>query len=193
MKELIQKSLWSREVYTIEEDRVSVKKTNFNKSSEYSVRFEEIGFDLFWERTKPVLWVIPIHVGFFILELYVLIDEYNKGVRFPKLLFWIFGALLFGTMAVYSFFQRRENVYLTGGSSGLKLNAINPNATLVKEFIDALHKAMRGYYKTTYGVIDPDLSKDESVRTFKWLKEIKAINQTEYKQLLEELNLRNLL
>lgn len=193
MKELIQKSLGSREEYKILEDRVSIKKSNFNKSSESSVKFEEIGFELFWERTKPVLWLIPINVGFFILELYVLIDEYNKGVRFPKLLFWIFGALLFGTMAVYSFFQRQETVYLTGGSSVLKLNAINPNASVVKEFIDELHHTMRSYYKANYGVIDPDLSKDESIRTFKWLREIKAINQMEYRKLIEELNLHHLL
>lgn len=193
MKELIQKSLGSREEYKILEDRLLIKKTNFNKSSEHSVRFEEIGFDLSWERTRPVLWVIPIHLGFFILELYVLIDEYNKGIRFPNLLFWIFGTLLFGTLAVLSFFQRCETVYLTGGSSILKINAINPNATIVKEFIDELHTTMHSYYKAQYGVIDTDLSKDESIRTFKWLREIKVINQAEYEQLVNELNLRTLL
>lgn len=191
--ELIQKSFGSKKEYRILADRLFITTANFNKSTEYSIKFEELGFDLVREKTKSIIWLIPLYLIFTGLELYVLIDEYNKGVRFPQLLFWIFGFLGFGAGAIYSFFQKTETVYLTGGNTVLKLDALNPKPEIVDAFIKTLHTRIKSYLKHKYGVVDTALSKEASIQNFKWLREISALNEAEYEELVYELNTKNLL
>lgn len=190
--ELIQKSFGSKKEYKILKDKVFIRIENFNKSSEYFIKLDELGFDLVREKTKSIIWLIPLYLVFTGLELYVLADEYQKGVRFPQLLFWILGAIGFGVGAVYSFFQRTETIYLTGGNTVLKLDALNPKQEIVETFIGNLHSTMRAYFKKKYGVIN-HLSRDTSIHNFKWLREIEAIDDTEYENLINELNTQSLL
>jgi hypothetical protein len=192
MTSLIQKSLGSKEEFCIENDKLIIKSSNLNKSVEYSIRLDQIGFDIEKKRTKSVLLLIPFFIALSALEFYVLIDEYNKGTRFPELLIYIFGSIFFPILAVCSFFQKTETIFLTGGNKIVKLNALKPDKQTVDTFIDELHTSIRLFYKNRYAHVDALLSKETSIGNFRWLREIGAINEFEFEQLIAELNFNNL-
>lgn len=193
MDELLQKSFGSYRHYKITKDRVIIKTKNVNKYEEYYVKLDSLGWDVTRKQTKSILLLIPLYLAFTGLELYVLIDEYQKGVRFPQLLFWIVGVLLFATGAVYSFFQKTDKVFIQGGVNILELDGSKPDKETVNEFIEALQTAVKSYYKHKYGVIDPTLTEEVQIHNYKWLKEIEAITEIEYEELLHKLKIKNLL
>ncbi|GAA4466980.1 hypothetical protein GCM10023189_49830 [Nibrella saemangeumensis] len=84
-------------------------------------------------------------------------------------------------------------MYLTGGNTVLKLDALNPTPDVVEDFIRILHFQIRSYLKQKYGVVDIALSREASIHNFKWLREINALNEAEYKELIYELNTKDLL
>lgn len=115
MNELLQKSLGSYKRYKITNDRVLITTRNINKYEEYYIKLDNLGFDITRKQTKSILLLVPFYLAFTGLELYVLIDEYQKGVRFPQLLFWIAGVALFSVGAVFSLLKRRTRFLFKAG------------------------------------------------------------------------------
>ena len=192
MSLLIQKHLGSLSSYRIEKDRVAIIKKTFTKQEEFSVKFENLGFEINRKKTSLVLWFIPLHLVFAALNVYVAINEYNLGAG-PKTFVYVAGALLFTGIAIYSFFEKNDKVYMAGGGQNLDLDASIPSRETVDSFITDLHQAMRLYYKEKFGDINPILDKDQQVHKFKWLVEINAISNTEYELLVEKLRIQDLL
>ncbi|UKJ07014.1 hypothetical protein [Solitalea lacus] len=193
MDELLQKSLGSYKHYKILKDRIVVTTKNINKYEEFYIKLDNLGLDLSRRQTRSILILIPFYIGLTVLATYVLFDEYQKGVRFPQLLFWIFGALMFGTGAVYSFFQKTDKVFIQGGAIVLQLNGSNPDRETVDNFINSLQTAIKSYYKTKYALIDPTLNEETQIHNYKWLQEIGAVTNDEFEELLNNLKLKNLL
>lgn len=193
MQELIQNSLGSFQQFKIEKDRVIIKKKNINNYEEYYVKFDSLGLDLTRKQTKSVFWLIPFWIIMTGLGVYLIFDEYSKGVRMPELLKWIGIAIFFMSFSILSFFQKVDKVYLQGGSTVLELYGSNPDKQTVDNFIKELHNSIREFYKRKYAILDPTLSEEMQVHNYKWLKEINAINNTEYDELLNNLRIKNLL
>jgi len=193
MDELLQKSFGSYKRYKVTKDRVLITTKNINKYEEYYIKLDNLGLDLTRKQTKSILLLIPIYLAFTGLELYVLIDEYQKGVRFPQLLFWIGGVILFGIGAVYSFFQKTDKVFIQGGTRTLELNGANPNKETVDEFIRHLQNAIRQFYKNRYAIIDPNLDEETQILNYKWLKEVDAITEAEFEDLIQDFKIKKLL
>ena len=192
MEELLQKSLGSYKHYRIAKDRVIIKTQNINKYEEYYVKFDNLGLDLTRKQTKSIMLLIPFYVALTGLEIYVLIDEYQKGVRFPKLLFWIGGVALFAAGAVYSFFQKTDKVFIQGGSEVLALDGSKPDSKTVNDFITSLQTTMKSYYRKRYAIINPNLDKESQIFNYQWLKEIEAITEDEYEKLVSDLKTKRL-
>ncbi|GAA4460691.1 hypothetical protein GCM10023189_36210 [Nibrella saemangeumensis] len=53
--EVSAKSFGSKNEYTILADRLFIITANFNKSTEYSIKLEELGFELVREKTKSLI------------------------------------------------------------------------------------------------------------------------------------------
>lgn len=193
MVELLQKSFGSYKRYKITKDRLLITTKNINQYEEYYIKLDQLGFDLTRKQTKSILLLIPLYLAFTGLELYVLVDEYQKGVRFPQLLFWIGGVLLFATGAVYSFFQKTDKVFIQGGAKTLELNGSNPNKEKVDQFIENLQTSIKKYYKQKYAIIDPTLGEETQIHNYKWLKEVDAITEIEFEELLQNFKIKNLL
>ena len=115
MDELLQKSFGSYKHYKITKDRVLIKTKNINKYEEYYIKLDNLGWDITRKQTKSILLLIPLYLAFTGLAFYVLIDEYQKGVRFPQLMFWIGSVLLFATGAVYSFSKKQTRFLSKAG------------------------------------------------------------------------------
>lgn len=193
MKELIQKSLGSSKRYKIGKDKIIIYSRNINKYEEYYIKFDNLGFELSRKYTKPIFILIPAYLSFTALELYVLIDEYHKGVRFPQLLFWIGGVILFAIGSVYSFFQKKDIILIHGGIETLQIYGSKPNKKSVDNFIKYLHLKMRLFYKYKYAIIDTTLDEESQFNNYKWLKEVEAITDREYEELLHDYRINKLL
>lgn len=193
MNELLQKSLGSYKRYKITNDRVLITTRNINKYEEYYIKLDNLGFDITRKQTKSILLLVPFYLAFTGLELYVLIDEYQKGVRFPQLLFWIAGVALFSVGAFFSLLQKTDKVFIQGGTKTLELDGAKPNKVKVDEFVRNLHVVIRNHYKLKYAVIDPTLDEETQIHNYKWLKEVEAITDAEYEELLHNFRIKNLL
>lgn len=193
MTELMQKSFGSYKHYKIKKDRVVITTKNINTYEEFYIKLDKLGLDLTRKQTKSILILIPFYLVFTGLELYVLIDEYKKGAGFLELLFWVVAVLLFGTGAVYSFFQKKDKVFLQGGIRVLELDGANPDRNTVDSFIEHLQNAIRNYYKLKLAVIDAALDEETQIENYRWLKEIDAISNDEYEDLLNSLKIKKLL
>lgn len=193
MNELKQKSLGCYKWYQIAKDRVIIKTKNFDRYEEYFIRFNELGLDITRKQIKGIYLLIPIFFAFTVLEVYVLIDEYQKGATLSQLLGLLFAVLLFAAFTVYSFFVKTDRVFIQGGLKVFELEGSNPDRQTVDNFIQSLHIAIRRYYKNKYAVIDPILNDEEQIRTYQWPKEIDAVTVDEYAELLHNLKIKNLL
>lgn len=193
MTELKQKHLGSYKHYKIGKDRVFIETKNINKYEEFFVKFENLGLDLTRKKTKSILILIPIYFAITLLQLYVFVDEYQKGDTFPHLLIYIFGIILFGVGTVYSFFQKTDKIYIKGGMNELDLYAENPDKESVTNFIEKLQIAIKDNYKKKYGRIDSNLDEENQIFNFKWLLEMEIISETEFEELVNNLKIKNLL
>ncbi|RYE14331.1 MAG: hypothetical protein EOP34_06810 [Rickettsiales bacterium] len=104
---------------------------------------------------------------------------------FRQQLFWL-GALVFFSFLTILTYQNRNKdvVYLTGGQKSLELLLEKPDSKTVNKFIDSIYYAMRQYYKNKFIGFDADISFELRINQLKWLREIKALTEEEYKELL---------
>lgn len=191
MSILVQKHIGTLCTYCIEKDRVVIFRKNLTKREEFSIKFEDLGFDINRRKTWLVLWFIPFHLAFACLCTYAAIDEYNSGAG-TQILLYIGGAFMFAGIAIYSFFENNDKVYVAGGSQNLSLEESTPSKDIVDLFITDLHDAMRSYYKEKFGAVSSVLDKYHQYHNFKWLLDIKAIDQAEYEHLIEQLKMQDL-
>lgn len=193
MSELKIKFIGTENNYSILSNKVKISERTWDKSIEYFISFDNLGFDIIKEKTKSLIWVSIIHFSFMCLNIYVLVDEAMKGAKSLQIDGWLFSIILFASLFIYSLIQKTEKVYLTGGNSVIILNASNPNSKNVYSFINELHLAMRNHFKSKFGNLDLPIDNEKAMSNFLWLKEINAINENEYQELIHKIGLKNLL
>ncbi len=74
----------------------------------------------------------------------------------------------------------------------LELLAAKPDPNTVNTFIESVHKAMRQHFKNKFSKFDPDTPYEFRISQLKWLKEIKALTEEEYKELLSHTKTDNI-
>lgn len=188
MAQLIQKTWTTRKEITIEEDSLLIKTKNIREDVEYTIKLEALGFDIVKKRIKTANVPFYCFLVFNFLYVGLLIDAVLEKEPLSHQLFWLGALLFFSLLTILAFYNRNKDVvYLTGGQKVLELLAKKPNPFTVTVFIEAIHQAMRQHYKAQYLNVDPDTPYQVRVNQLKWLKEIKAITETEYSELLDAL------
>lgn len=190
--ELYQKTLTDKRHFKILEDRIFIKTSSFKENLEYYIKFDELGFDVFRKKEKGTKTAFFFFLAFDAMYIALLINSISTKDK--MIWFWIASLLFFIPMTILSYMNRYKNlVYLTGGNKVLEMMNDKPDETTVKDFVGKIHDAMRMYYKNKYALIDVSIPKEYSISQFKWLTEIKAITESEYKQLIENLETQHLL
>jgi hypothetical protein len=188
MAQLIQKTWSTRKEIVIENEGLLVKTKNIREDIEYKIKLEELGFDIVKKRVKTANVPFYCFLIFDLLYIGLLIDSVINKEPLSHQLFWMGALLFFSFMAGAAFYNRNKDViYLTGGPKVLELLAKKPDATSVASFIDAIHAAMRQHYKNKYATFDLDTPYELRLNQLKWLKEIKAITDMEYNELLNRM------
>ena len=154
---------------------------------EYKIKFEELGFDTVKKRVTTANIPFFIFLAFIALNVGLLIDTALGNEPLPMLFFWLLGAAFFSGLAFYANAERnKEMIYLTGGTKILELLAAKPNIAEVQEFINHIHLAIRKYYKDKFTQFNDPISYEAKIAQLKWLREMEAITDDEYKSLTSE-------
>ena len=193
MEELKIKWLNKDNTYKILIDSISISQKSWTDSTEYKIKFDELGFDVIKEKSKKLLWVSPLFLVLSSFQIYLIIDNLNNNGHYIDLGFKVLGFLGFFGGFIHCIFSKFETVYCTGGKYVLTLDASKPNTEKVYLFVNKIHEAMKKFYKEKYGKIDSVFDKSDSQNNFLWLKSNKIITEIEYNNLIEELNLKYLL
>jgi hypothetical protein len=188
MVPLIQKTWTTRKEIVIADESLLIKTKNIREDIEYKIKLEELGFDIVKKRVKTANVPFYCFLIFNLLYIGLLIDSVINKEPLSHQLFWMGALLFFSLMAGAAFYNRNKDVvYLTGGPKALELLAAKPDALTVTAFIEAIHQAMRQHYKNKYSNFDIDTPYEVRVSQLKWLKEIKAITDTEYSEMLNRM------
>lgn len=194
MTQLTQKTFTTKKEVFIESDSLLVKTKNIREDLEYKIRFEELGFDTVKKRVKTAN--LPFY-GFLLFDfLYVglIISAVINHESFNQQVFWLIALLVFSAMTIVAYYSRNKDViYLTGGQKVLELLAKKPDKETVQIFIESVHKTMRLHFKSKFSKFESDTAYEFKVNQLKWLKEIKALTDKEYKELLDTSKADNII
>jgi hypothetical protein len=194
MTQITQKTFTTKKEVFIESDSLLIKTKNIREELEYKIKFEELGFDTIKKRVKTAN--IPFY-AFLLFNLFyigLIISSVMSKEPFKQQLFWLFALLLFSIMTVAAYYNRNKDViYLTGGQKVLELLASRPDIQTVNEFIESIHKTMRQHFKRKFTKFDPDIPYEFRLNQLKWLKEIKALSDEEYNELLNNAKADNII
>jgi hypothetical protein len=176
-----QKTLTVFKSFRAGSDRLFVNTKNLHEELSYTIRFDDMGFDIVRKRNKTANIPFYIFLAFDVLYLWLLINSIMQHEIFFKQLFWAAALLLFAALSIGSYSDRnKETIFLTGGSSTVELLASKPNREAVQRFIEDLHAHMRKYFKDKYLADDLVTPPDIRLQQLKWLVDIKAITESEY-------------
>ena len=191
---LIQKYWSSGKEFKITNNGVQVKIKEFTEDLEYTIKFDELGFDIQKRKIKNGQYAFYFFVILTPLYAWFLIESFLDNSTLQMKLFWIFGLVFFLMLAIFSFIDRKRSViYLTGGFKSLELFGAKPDEDTVQKFIGTLHQSMREYYRLKYAKFDLGTPLDVYAQNLKWLNEMQVISKSEFEQLFELAKTQNLL
>lgn len=194
MSHLTQKTFTAKKEVFIEIDCLLIKTKNIKEDLEYRIKFQELGFDTVKKRVKTANISFYGFLLFDLLYMVLIINSVMNHESFIQQLLWLFVLLFFSVMTIAAYYSRNKDViYLTGGQKLLELLATKPNPETVNTFIESIHHAMRQYFKNKFSKFDPDTPYELRVSQLKWLKEIKALSDEEYKELLTNAKTENII
>lgn len=188
---LEQKSYFEKRYFEILDDRIIIKRSTYKEDLEYYIRLEELGFDVFRKTEKINNLILLVLFIFDCAYVGLLI---NSLITWDRLVvFWLLVTVFFIAVTVACYINRNKSlVYLMSGDKTLELFSDKPDSNIVNEFIGSIHEEMRINYKNKYAIVDLSLPKEYSISRFKWLKEIKAISEEEYRDLMQDLETKSL-
>lgn len=188
MKEIKQKHLFTKKEFLLTRKGIRVISKAINENLEYTIKYEELGFDIIKKRDKTAIVPAIILSFFFLLELYLLFDAILHRERAALVVMWLLSAVFFGVVTSLAFYQtNKDMVYLTGGTKVLSLLRNKPSEELVNQFILAIYKAMRTHYRNKYAGINSYQPQEVQIENLRWLKDIGAIDDDEHDDLLTQL------
>jgi len=194
IKQMIQKGWDIKNIITISSDHIKFQKKSLKEDLEYTVKFEELGFDMFRKINRQGNFAFYIFLAFTLLPVYEVIYGFYTHIPLSEILSWCLGIVFFGGLCFSMFMQRnQETIFLTGGKKTLELIADKPDKQTVLDFIDEIHNASRAYYKDKYLNFDEGTPYEDMVYVLKFLKEIKSITTEEFDVLIAKYKTENII
>lgn len=187
MEHLTQKYWANKKDITIEHDSLTIKTSTISEDLEYKIKFEQLGFDIVKKRIKSANFPFFVFLFLTLLSISLIINSIVNHETFSEKSFWAGAFLFFSFMTIAGYKNRnKEVIYLTGGQHSLELHATKPDKLTVSLFIDKIHKSMRQYFKAKYTTFDPGITNEQRTNQIIWLKDIKAISDKEYLDLVDK-------
>jgi hypothetical protein len=183
---LHQKYFLNNKYFELQEGKIFVKNGGLKENIEFSIRFEDLGFDVYKKKDKTKNFGGYILVIFFLLGLSLVITSIAGNESIKQIFMSIGYSLFLGVTSILAFKSpSRDLVFLTGGTKNLELFRRSPTEKHVEEFIEEIHKQMRNYFKIKYAFVVIKVPFEIELNRLKWLKEIKAITEIEYTELIK--------
>jgi ribose/xylose/arabinose/galactoside ABC-type transport system permease subunit len=139
-KQLIQKIWGEKRVFTIKDDHIHFQKKTLKENVEYTVKFEEVSFQMVKKVERTANFVLYIYIILTLGAVYGLVNGFIEHAPLPELICWSLGIMFFGFFCLSLYRLRNwETIYISAGSKPLNLMATKPDRQTVLTFIDTIH------------------------------------------------------
>jgi hypothetical protein len=170
MTQLIQKTLFTKKIWTINETKLDINETVYFRQREWSIPLDEIHPYADKRADKRSSIVFNLMIGILCLILW--------AANFSAFTFILIG------ISFFVFLNRENNHALINTKHELLIiNRNRPSQQAVDVFINALFEQQKDYLKWKFGTIDADLDFDIQIVNFRKLRNNKIISDEEYVQL----------
>ncbi len=186
MTQLIQKKFTNRKEISIQSNDLLIRDKSFNDDTEYKIKFDELGFDIVRKRISANGMTLFFSLFALLMFAGIINGMFDDTTPIHQIIGFASICLIFSLLALVAYTGNKAVIYLTGGQKSLELYANKPNEDTVNSFIESVHIAMRKYYKEKYSTFDANIPYEYRVNQLKWLKEISALTEEEYAELLNK-------
>ena len=186
MEKLIQQRNFVKREFRLSETKLFYSISKFGNSNEVDIPFENInGEKVSYNRSNNILLFVSMF--FFIISIALFIGKVKgtEDIEHYAWLFWlIVGVIILG---VYWFTKERFwKIRLTDENFIFVLKDKN-NSVNANDFIDNLMNSRNQYLKESYAFVDENLSYENQLQNFRWLRSINVINKQEFEKLYSNL------
>jgi hypothetical protein len=186
MKKLKQRHLFERKELLLTSNGLSVSTYTWKEGFTHFVPYEDLGLKRVY-RVQRINWLlVAAFVAIFSIEFGLFVSEWHDGADWPKLLFWLSSAVLFGACAIIAGFDtRKRTLLLTGGPQTLALYADQPSRQQVELFADALEHRIRQRHLRTFMAEESLYTPEYRLTRLRWLRQIGAVSDTQFRRLVQ--------
>jgi hypothetical protein len=168
--QLIQKTLFTKKIWTINSAKLDIEETVYFRHREWSIPLDDIHPYVDKRKNNQSFMMFNLMIGILCFILW--------QVNFSA---WAF--ILIG-ISFFVFLNRENNNALINTKNELLIiNRNNPSQQVVDAFINALFQQQKDYLKWKFGTLDADLDFDIQIVNFRKLRNNKIISDEEYAQL----------
>lgn len=185
-KIIIQNRFFTTFEYSILDNKLNCKERSFGNEKEVNIIFENISSTKKTQKNSSILIIIGAFVSSLITISAIFLAESLRNALWGGF-FWAFITV---ALFVY-YFVSKTNLWVISLYDGgvIYFHKGIPNEIEVSNFIDELFNSRNNYLKERYSNIDRNLNYDDQFSKIEWLKNIEAISNNEYSELLEKLRL----
>ena len=170
MKQLIQKTLFTKKIWTINSAKLGIEETAYFRHREWSIPLDDIHPYVDKRKNNQSFVMFNLLIGILCFILW--------QVNFSALAFILIG------ISFFVFLNRENNNALINTKNELLIiNRNRPSQQIVDAFIEALFQQQKDYLKWKFGTLDVDLDFDIQIVNFRKLRNNKIISDEEYAQL----------
>jgi hypothetical protein len=177
--------------HTLKTDRILVETTSLRKNEKFEIMLDSLGSDISYKADSTIIGkvffficlAIPIAMTVALLAG----SEIDRGTLIVNYVIW-FGLAIFNFLK-----QSQDDVFLVGGQKYLVFYRAIPNEKEVLEYINEIIVASKAYIREKYAKVDPDIPHDMFFARLLWLKEKGIINESEYREMKNEYDLKKLI
>ena len=187
---LIQKTTVGRNEFTLEDDVIHIKSKKNGQKWDYTVRYEQIGFEIMRKvdtRNKIGVYILTactVLLG--AMGGYALLTT-PTGNEKSKIWFSMACFSVFIIVTIKGWLARNvEYLYLTGGNKNIEMFSNVPNEAVVESFVEEINTRTRKKHLGNYLRVANRLSPDAQVAQLDWLVSIGAISEQEKNNMLSK-------
>jgi hypothetical protein len=185
---LQQKLLFAKETYTIDFNGVRIQEMSINKNVEGLIPFEQIPMKRYFRRRfRP--GAIILCMVFSVFNFFLILGQIGdpKGYTQPNTA--IASLLMIVIPVAIIWFSRYEYIGYGMPGNGIVFKANRPSRQAVETFMQQIHTAKVAYLRDMYIDKAKELPIDEELRRLIWLKELGAIEFTEFEERRAQLSI----
>lgn len=185
MKEFIQNKNFVKRELRIADSKLFYNVSKFGNANEVDIPYENLnGEKVSHKSTYHTFLIIAAVIYLIAIAIQVSLYRGGTGEKFAGL-FWA----AIGTIFLIIYFISRESFWkirLTNDNY-IYIHKNVPSKTATDQFLSELMKSRNDFLKENYAIVDENLSYENQLNNFKWLKSIDAITKMEFDQKYVEL------